>query len=392
MAVVNNLASVIPTLYAQGLDALRSALIMPRLVLNDFGTEVKQRGEVIQIPLPSNMTTTTVVPAAYAPDPQNIAPTTATIPLDNWEESAFTLTDKEYAQVVAGVVPIQLSAAVQALAAAVNQSIFNNYVYIGNSTGTAGTTPFQANVGIAPATNAGVVLDNNLALQGERFLALSPAAYGQAEQLPNFAYAMYAGDTETVRAGVIRDKFGFDWHKDQQIPYQTAGTLTGAVTANGAQAEGVSAVSISTAAGASFAPNVGDLITFAGDAQTYTVLPGGVASAPLGASASGVVNILPEKAVALKGGEAISITPSHVVNLAFQRQAFGFASRPTSSGLDLARDGGGPVVAQMEVPDPVSGLTMQMQVRNEYHRTRVAYSMLWGTGVVRPQVACRILG
>lgn len=47
MTVENNLSSVIPTLYAQGLEALRSMCIMPRVVLNDFGEEVHEKGEII---------------------------------------------------------------------------------------------------------------------------------------------------------------------------------------------------------------------------------------------------------------------------------------------------------------------------------------------------------
>lgn len=387
MAVSNTLTSVIPTLYAQGLTALRSNLVMPSLVLNDFGTEVKEKGEVIQVPLPSVMTTTAVVPASYAPDPQNIGPTTATIPLDTWQESAFTLTEKEYAQVIAGVVPIQLTAAIQALAYAVNASIFNNYVYVGNATGTAGTTPFQSAVGVSPATNAGVILDNQFAPIHDRVLVLNPNAYGQAEQLPNFAYALYSGDSETVNKGIIRQKFGFDWYKDQQIPTQVAGTLTGTVTANATQAAGLTAIAVTTAASSSFAPNVGDIITFAGDSQTYTVLAGGVATTPLGASASGTVNIYPAKVVAIGGSPvALTLTASHVVNLAFQRQAFAFASRPVAP--QMGKDPN----MHMMVPDPVSGLTMSLEIREEFHRTRVAYSMLWGSGVVRPNLACRIFG
>jgi len=389
MTVNNTLTSVIPTLYAQGLDALRGFLVMPSLVLNDFSAETAEKGAIIQIPIPSNMTTTTVVPAAYAPDPQNIAPTTASIPLNNWQESAFTLSENEFAQVVAGVVPIQLTAAIQALSAAVNASIFANYIYVGNATGTPGTTPFASSV--AAATNAGVFLDNNLALQQDRVLVLNPNAYGTAEQLPNFAYALYSGDTETVNKGVIRQKFGFDWYKDQQVPTQTAGTLTGTVTATATQAAGLTAIAVATAASSSFAPNVGDIVTFAGDAQTYTVLSGGVASSGLGASASGTLNIYPAKVVAIGSAVAITLSASHVVNLAFQKQAFGFASRMTKPGLNLA-DGGGPVIAEMMVPDPVSGLNMHMEIRNEYRRTRVAYSMLWGTGPVRPNTACRIFG
>ena len=390
MTVENNLSSVTPTLYAQGLEALRSMCIMPSLVLNDFGEEVREKGEAIQIPMPSAMTTTQIVPAAFAPDPPGIAPTTAIIPLDNWEEASFVLTEKEYGQIVRGIVPIQLSSAVQTLAASVNASIFANYVNVGNAVGTAGTTPFKT--GIAQATDAGVYLDNNYALQRDRVIVLDPTGYGQAEQLPNFAYYMYSGDKNTVNSGIIRDKFGFDWHKDQQVPYQIAGTLTGAVSASTAQAAGNASITVATGTGSTFAPNVGDIITFAGDSQTYTVQAGGVAATPLGVSSTGTVNIYPAKIVALQGGEAVTIMPSHRVNLAFQRQAFGFASRPVKSGFGLRGEGRGMVVAEMMVPDPVSGLVMHMEIREEYRRTRVAYSMLWGTGPVRPNVACRIMG
>jgi len=389
MSVNNTLTSVIPTIYAQGLKALRSYCVMPSLVLNDFSAETAQKGQIVQIPLPSNMTTTAVVPAAYAPDPGNIAPTTAQIPLTNWQETGFVLSESEFAQITAGIVPIQLSSAIQALAAAVNASIFSNYIYVGNATGTPGTTPFASSV--AAATNAGVILDNNYALQDDRFLVLNPTAYGQAEQLPNFAYALYSGDTETVNKGRIRQKFGFDWYKDQQVPSQTAGTLTGTVSASATQAAGLTAIAVSTAASSSFAPNVGDIITFAGDSQTYTVLSGGVASSGLGASASGTVNIYPAKVVAITSAVAITLSASHVCNLAFHRQAFGFASRMTKAGLGLA-SGGGPVIAEMMVPDPISGLNMHMEIREEYRRTRVAFSMLWGTAPVRPNVAVRVFG
>jgi hypothetical protein len=62
------------------------------MVNSDFGDEVKQKGDTIQVPVPSIMTATDVVPGAYAPDPQNVAPTTAPIALSNWKEAPFTHT------------------------------------------------------------------------------------------------------------------------------------------------------------------------------------------------------------------------------------------------------------------------------------------------------------
>jgi hypothetical protein len=382
VAVNNTLTSIIPTLYAQGLKALRSNLVMPRLVLNQYGEEAREHGAIIQIPLPSLMTTTAVVPAAYAPDPQNIAPTTAQIPLSNWYESAFTLTENEYAQIIAGIVPLQLSAAIQALAFQVNASIFSLYKYVPNLVGTPGTTPFAStpNVVMSAATQ----LTNQLAPMQDRTVVLSPAAWGNAVVLPNFAYALYAGDKDAVQHGIIKEKFGFDWAQDQQVPTQTAGTLTGTVTANGAQAAGLTSISFATASSSSFAPNAGDVITFSGDTQQYAVVSG----TALGASTNGAFVITPAKVVALNGGETVTLAASHVVNLAFHKQAFAFASRPLSNGLPGSHDPD----HEMSMSDPVSGVTMRLIIRKEYHRTRVAFDILWGVGPVRPLLASRIAG
>jgi len=372
---------------------------MPKLVYADFGEEVKQKGEIIQVPLPSSMTSTAIVPAAYAPDPQNVAPTTAPIALDSWYESAFTLTNKEFAQVIAGIVPLQLSAALQALAANINATIIQNYTAVGNFVGVPGTTPFAYSEGTpTEAVAARTLLSTNLAPLKDRVIVLGPSAYGAAMLLPNFGQYLQAGDTNAVDDGVIKRKFGFDWYEDQQIGnnvggssvtgYQTAGTLTGTVTASATQAAGLTAIAVTTGASSAFAPNVGDIIMFAGDSQTYAVQAGGVASSGLGASASGTVNILPAKQVAI-GGSAVAITikASHTVNLAFQKQAFGFAMRP-----EAAHIGGKDPDMRMTMTDPVSGISMTMEIRDEFHRTRVAYSALWGTAPIRPSLACRIAG
>lgn len=367
--------------------ALRSNLVMPRLVTNDFGAEVAQKGSTISIPLPSDMTVTDVVPAAFAPDPQNIAPTTAQIPLSNWKESAFTLTEKEVAQIVAGVAPMQLSAAMQAMAFAINSSILNNYFYVGSTVGAAGTTPFASSVLIA--NTAGATLSNFYAPMTDRNIVLSPTGYANALSLSNFAFYLNAGDTDAVRRGEIKQKFGFDWAADQQIPTQTHGTLTGTVTVTGVNAANAadvmtSTIGLTTASGAAFNANVGDVLTFSGDTQTYSV----VVSANIAASSTGTITIAPAKQVATAGGETVAMTGTHVVNLAFHKSAFAFASRP------LADDnlGGRDPDLEHSVVDPVSGIAMRLIIRREFHRTRAAFDVLWGTAPVRPQLAVRIMG
>ena len=391
MTVNNTLTSVIPTLFAQGLTALRHNSVMPSLVNADFGTEVKEKGEVIQIPVPSLMATTAVVPGAYAPDPQNVSPGTAAIPLTNWDEAPFTLSEKELAQVVDGIVPIQLSAAVEALAATINASILANYTSIYGYVGTAGTTPFASS--LTTATQAREVLGLQLAPTSNRRVVLNPAAEANALALPAFSQYLQSGDVDVIREGVIGRKLGMDWYMDQQVPTQAAGTLSGTVTVNGSNPAGQSAtlvngcpqgtVSIATASGAAFAPNVGDIVTFAGDAQTYAIVSG----SSLGASANGIFTISPALQVSQSGGAAVTLVASHVVNLAFARDAFGFASRPVKR-MDLSRD----TDEEYYVADPVSKITMRLSYREEFHRTRFAFDCLWGTAVIRPQLATRIAG
>lgn len=381
MTVSNTLSSVVPLIFAQGLAALRQNCVMPRLVLNDFSAEVAEKGQVINIPLPSNITVQDVVPGAYAPDSGNIAPTVATIPLSYWREAPFTLSDKEVSQITDGIVPIQLSAAIKGLAEDINAKIWGLYTSVGNLIGTPGTTPFATDT--SAATLARKMLTVSMAPMDDRHFVLGPDAEANALGLPAFQYYLYSGDRDVQRKGELGQKFGFDWHCDQQVPTQTAGALTGTVTANGAQAAGAATVSIATGTGSSFAPNVGDVITFANDSQTYAIQGGSA----LGAAANGSFSIFPAKVVALVGGEAVTLLGSHIVNMAFHRQAFAFASRPLQAD-QLARD----YEDSYTVPDPVSGMTMRLTWRREFHRTRIAFDMLYGVGAVRPQLAVRVAG
>lgn len=383
MAVSNTLSSVIPLIFAQGLGALRHNAVMPRLVNFDYADKVAEKGQVINIPIPSAITATNVVPAAYAPDSGNVAPTTAQIPLNSWQETAFTLSEKELAQVVSGVVPIQLSAAVEGLAFAINASILSLYTGVYGFVGTPGTTPFASD--FTAATSARKVLAQQLCPTNNRRMVIDPNAEANATALPAFYSQYITGQTNVIQEGVIGHKLGLDWHMDQQMPTQTAGTLTGTVTANGAQAAGLTSISIATAGSSSFAPNVGDIIMFSGDSQTYVISAG----TALGASTNGLFTIAPAKVVALAGGETVTIKASHLVNLCFHRDAFGFASRPLSNDRDLRADKGD---TEMSMTDPVSGLALRLSVRQEYHRTRWAFDTLWGVGVVRPQLAVRVAG
>ncbi|OBU85486.1 P22 phage major capsid protein family protein [Chromobacterium subtsugae] len=385
----NNLQGLVPTIFAQGLKALRSNCVMPSLVNSDFGTEVKEKGDTIQVPVPSMVPVQDVVPGPVAPDPQGISPGKVSIPLNNWKEAPFYLTEKELAQIVDGVVPIQLSGAIESLATTINASILNCYKGVYGFVGTPGTTPFAAD--LSASTQARKVLGIQKAPTQNRRIVLSPDGEANALGLPQFTNAMAAADDGVIREGIIGRKLGFDWAMDQQIPTHNAGSITGTVTVSGAQAVAngsmdggaTGVITLATAAGAAINLVQGDILTYAGDKQTYVVL----APVSAGGSSTVTVNTAPALRVPKNGGEVVQVAAPHVVNLAFHRDAFAFASRQLGN-QSLTKEADD----TFQVADPVSGLTLRLSYREEFHRTRLAFDSLWGVGLVRPELGVRIAG
>ena len=129
----------------------------------------------------------------------------------------------------------------------------------------------------------------------------------------------------------------------------------GALTVNGANEAGAQVVSLAKATNAAGLKE-GDILTIAGDAQTYVVM------------------------------EAVTVSGSHVMNLAFHRDAIAFATRPL---MDSANGLGNLIQSAV---DPVSGLSLRLEVSREHKRTRFSYDILYGADVVRRELGCRIAG
>lgn len=385
--MANTLSNVVPVLISQALATLRSAAVMPRLVNADYSNEPANQGDTVNLWIPSALTVSDVAPSANPQAGQDSSPVRASIPLNKWRRSGFYLTDKQQEEIVGGVQSAQTREAIKALANDVNAYIMAQYTSVYGYVGTAGTTPFATDP--TAATQARKVLNKQLAPLTDRRLVLGVDAEANALALPILAQWYSTQQTAQIIDGTIGRKLGFDWAMDQQIPTQTAGTLTGTVTVNGAQAAGAGStdggrtgtVSIAAATASSVSLNAGDIITFAGDTQTYAVL----AAASIAASATGSVSIAPALQIAKAGGEAVSLKASHVVNLAFHRDAFAFVSRPlmkTSANT----------IEMVSVPDPVSGLTFRLEVTRQNKQMFFDFDTLFGAACVRPELACRVAG
>src|SRR5581483_5194352 len=239
--------------------------------------------------------------------------------------------------------------------------------------GTPGTTPFQTD--LTEFVDARNVLNKQLAPMDPRYAVLSPDAEAKAILLRAFQDASFRGDPAGIINGQIGQKLGALWLMDQNIPTHTAGTGAGYLINNVAGYNaGDKTVAVDTGAGTIL---VGDVVTFAGVSGTYVVTT---------ALGGGSFSFEPGLAGALADNAAVTVKASHVVNLAFHRDAFALVSRPLEAS-DPAGLGRFAVAV-----DEVSGLVLRLEVSREHKRTRFSYDILYGVKTVRRELAARIAG
>lgn len=376
----NDLTAVVPQILAQGLLALKARTILPFLVNRSYSNEAQEIGDTITVPIPSAITAQDVVPGATPPSTADVAPTKVDIKLDKWKEAPFYLTDKDEREATRGIIPMEASEAIKSLAKKVNADLFGEYLGVYGYVGTAGTTPFASDYTTGTAARKILLLQESD--MEELRMVLDPDAEEKAINLSKFADSGFAGENGVISRGVIGLKLGFDWFMDQQVPTHTKGDLLAAPLVNdAARAIGETTVDIDKAT-LTGSVVVGDIFTVAGDTQTYVVTKAATASS----NAIVGMEYLPGAKVAWADDAIITFKATHVVNLAFHRDAFALATRPLASGTQ----GLGSIIRSLT--DPASGLTLRLEVSREHKRTRYSFDILYGVKLVRAPLAVRVAG
>ena len=387
--MANSIDVLIATLLVRGVKVLRETCLMPALVNKGYSNETKQKGEVINVPVPKRKSTYSVSPSSTPKDPSDSTQEYATITLDQWQGADFVLTDQERTQIVKEdtFLPQQVDEAIRGLASDVNSNIFSKYVSVYGYTGTAGTTPFSNSTdrtATKDATGLNKVLNDQLCPRGGRIALLDSSAEAEALALPQFANLDKSGDIAVVRDANLGRKFGFNWFFDSEVPTHTAGVPGGTPVVTGANAAAVNDLSDSITVSGMAASGTyleGDIITIAGDTQTYVV----TADATANGSGAATLAIAPGLKVATTGSEAITLKADHVVNLGFNGNAFALVTAP------FEKDDIGNAIVQ-SVRDPYTGLVLRLEVDRQYKQTRWEFDILWGAACVRPELAARLAG
>lgn len=374
--MANTLTEVMPKLLAEGLMALRQMAIMPRYVNRAYESLAGEKGSTIDVPIPSAIVAQVVAPGAVPPSTADVAPTKVALPLDKWYEAPFYLTDKDLLEAVAGVIPMEASEAIKALANQVDNDLLALYKEVYGFAGIAGTTPFGA--GLDEFLKADEILNDQLAPNEPRAVVLNARATGAAKGLRAIQDASWRADPGAMKRQAIGSVLGYDWDMDQNIPRHTAGTGANYQINNGAgYAIGIKTVTVDTGSGTLLA---GDIIKFAGHDNHYVVV------STVGGGTVTSITFEPGLVAAVVDDEAITKRASHRVNLAFHRDAMALASRPFA-GADPMGLG-----TYLSAVDPISKLALRLEVTREHKRTRFSYDILYGVKMIRPALACRIAG
>lgn len=375
-------------LIALSVQQVRANSIMPRLINPDLAAGLARTGEVVNVNVPQPRTTSPVIPGPTPPGGVRPAPRSVPVTLDYWEDSAFTLTDREITSMsnAATYVPTELNQSCIAVADRVDGTVMQNYHGVYGLAGAAGVTPFATSL-LEGQQAIGILAEQRCPLRDpNKHIVLDTMAYTNAIGLDAVQDASKYGSDYVIREGRIESALGFQWHMDQNSVRHTTGAAGTPLINNAAgYAAGVSSIAVD---GFTTKPSMGDIFTIAGHTQTYTVL----AATDLSGTNS-TLTISPALQSAVVDNASVSFKASHVVNLAFQSSAFAFASR-VADGSNMLVPDRGPIVRTWVDDDPISGsgLVLTLRISPEHYQTSFYLSCMWGSKLVDPRLATRIAG
>lgn len=374
--MANTFTTIEEKALAAGLKKLRAQSVMTRRSFRGYegDPQLAKKGDTINIPTPYTATVSNVTASNTPPSLADNTPSSTTLVINRWRKSdPFHLTDKEKTEIDQNrhYIPMQIEAAMEALAGDMNQHILANYVDVYQHTGTAGTVPFSG-AKATDAANAMKLLQESKCPSSMLSMVLNPAANALAsvnDQLGDFDKT---GMNDTAMSGQLGHTRGFDWFYDQDIPDHTAGTFNGAEQTAAVGAIGDTSIAIDLGAGTVV---VGDVFEFAGHDQQY------VATAAVASTASGTLSFLPALVAAVADNEAVDLVASHAVNLAFHRDAFAFSTVRLERRENVT-----------QLFDEVTGVVLRLEKIHGYKADMWELDVLYGSEAIRPECAVRVMG
>ena len=369
--------NILQTVVAMGLDALRQQVVLPKILNREYEQEIvgSKKGATVNVAVPSAITARAVTADVVPPAVTAITPTSVGVTLDQWYEAPFAMDDKAVAQTLKGIIPMQLSEAVKALANNIDDylwSLFDSSAGIYGYTGTAGTTPFAS--AVTQYLDARAIANNQLMPMGDRFVILDADAEANALALRPFQDASYGGGKGVIVEGDIGYKMGARWLMSQNVPTHSETNSPSSWLVNDASVS-VGDTTI-TVDGGSGAPVAGDVFVVAGSTQTYMVE----------SATSTVITMRPAVKFAYANDAALTFKGDYKLNALIHRDVAAFAMAPLVQTQQVPGD------MQATAIDETSGLSLRLEVTRQYKQTQWSLDALYGGAIIRPELGVIIAG
>jgi len=366
---------------------------------DSFATEGAKIGSTLRIRLPDRALVTDG--AALQVQDDNEQYTTLTVSSQkhigvNFTSAELTMQLDDFADRV-------LKPRISQLAASIDADVANAYKYIGNSVGTPGTTPTTSLVLLQGQQK----LNENAALMSSRYATVNPAANAGLVEGMKGLFNPTGTISRQFKSGMMGEGvLGYDEiNMSQSIKMFTTGSRTNGTTSAAVSTQGATTISL-TGLGASGTIKAGDVFTVAdcymvnpqtrestGSLFQFVVLADVTASG--GGAADVTVSPIYSSAHALATVDALpgnsktvtfigSASTQYAQNLIYHKDAITFATADLllPQGVDMA---------SRAVHNGISlRIVRQYDINNDRMPCRI--DVLYGYGVIRPQMACRMWG
>ena len=347
----------------QALPLLKENLVFPTLSHIEYSSDFGRFGDTIQVRKPA-------VYKALEFDgqivKQDAAETPVMVTLDKIADVSIEIGAKEMALSVEDFNMQVLMPAISAIAEKINQDGFDLYKDIPFFCGESGVTPSDLEI-FAKATKQ---LNKNKAPISDRSAIWDYEALAKLQTVPAVIAAEKIGENKALREGSIGKILGLNNFMSQAVKTHISGTATEIIVKTT-----VSNGNILKLSGTGTLV-YGDILVI-GD-QQFSVLN----DVTLSASGAQVTLVNDIKSEILANAQVVKVA-NHVANIAFNKNAFGFVTRP----LEEAH-GAESYVINYE------GLTLRVTMDYDIVTKKQILSVdtLYGFKTLYPELACRVLG
>lgn len=381
--MANILTKLIPDLY-QNLDEVSRELtgFLPSVARNSSAARAAL-GESVTVPVSTAMESGNVTPSMTVPEPEDFTMDNVAIQITKSRNVSFGLTGEEFQGLNNGVganyiLGENIKQAVRTLAnemekdVAIEAAISSSRAY-----GTAGTTPFAAN--LSDAAQIKKIMDDNGAPMSGRSLIVDTTAGVNLRSLTQLTNVGDAGTNMTLRQGELLNMFGISIKESAGIQNVAQSAIEG-VTLEAVEA-GATELTIKVATSGSL--KAGDIITIAGDDNKYVVAVANGALAPAGKIKIAKPGLLHGAA----DGAAVTVVADSARNIAFTQNAIQLVTR--APALPAGRDA---AVDSYIMTDSRSGMAFEVRVYQGYRKMRMEVACAWGVKVIKPEHVVTLLG